>query len=138
MQPAKVREGDLAYVKQLLESDSKWIGYKSHGGESLLHYACESGNADLVRFLVKSGVPVNRLSDFGLTAAYEAIRHGHKESLEILVENGVDIFQRDSQYLQKVSAFIEVDRPLSPAAVIRETRLVPSLKAQFGTNRSLC
>ena len=37
---------------------------------------------------------------------------------------------------QAVSDYIEADRLLSPAAVIRETRIVPSQKAQIGTEQA--
>jgi len=71
-------------------------------GNTLLHYASEAGNIELVRlFVVQAHANASTKGSRGNTALHWAARMGHVEILRILVSEGkaqVDV-QNDAGYL---------------------------------------
>ena len=52
-------EGNLAYVKQCVESDAAYAQAVDSRGRTLLHYAAEGGHADIVKYLLENGALAN-------------------------------------------------------------------------------
>jgi ankyrin repeat protein len=53
------------------DSDSS-LDYKGHRGNSLLHYAAQNGNVDLMRYVIEMGSSVKDTNDLGETALHAA------------------------------------------------------------------
>lgn len=60
-------------------------------GDTPLHEAVESGNADLVRLLVEGGADVDATGSFGDTPLHVAVDGSYVEIVRILVEGGADV-----------------------------------------------
>ena len=58
---------------------------------SLLHPASESGNTNLVQFVLDSGVDIDSRDDIGRTPLMMASRKGHDSVIELLIVNGADV-----------------------------------------------
>ncbi len=50
-----VRKGDLGFIKTSVESDSRYTKAVDSSGRTLLHYAAESGDSDMVSYLLEQG-----------------------------------------------------------------------------------
>jgi ankyrin repeat protein len=77
-------KGNLEIVKLLLEE-----GPNSNDGYPL-HYACESGHAELAQHLIKNGADVNLGRDDNYPLLIAAAR-GHLEATKVLIDNGADV-----------------------------------------------
>jgi len=64
---------------------------KTDTGHTLLMIACEIGNIQIVKYLLKKGVNVYERSIHGWNALHYAARCGHLKILEILCKHGLDI-----------------------------------------------
>jgi len=71
-------------------------------GETELFRACESGNKDLVEYLVKHRVDINKENWNGETVLFRACESGNKDLVKFLVEYGADI---NKVYSNRKTAF---------------------------------
>lgn len=62
------RQGDLAYIKSCVESDPRYIDAFDGAGRTLLHYAAERGDKDIVAYLLEQGAYILAEDDDGYTA----------------------------------------------------------------------
>lgn len=82
-------EGDLEQVTALLDSDPVRFEFSSPVFGSWLHVAAAAGRADIVRYLLRQGMDVNRCGGtFGSSALNEAVLAGRIEMVELLLEHG--------------------------------------------------
>lgn len=63
-----------------------WFTY----GSSLLFFAVDVGNPEIVKMLIAAGAPVNATDNFGLNALAKAVMQKKKEIVNILLESGAD------------------------------------------------
>lgn len=68
---------------------------KNEKGESQLHRSCISGNLAQVRRFIDQGHPVNVRDNAGWTPLHEAANQGHKEIVELLLDNGAWINDKE-------------------------------------------
>ena len=60
------------------------------------------GQAEVVKYLLKSGAQVDAVSRRGRTPLHDASKRGHSEVVELLVEAGADIAAQDEDGLSAV------------------------------------
>ncbi|XP_046331690.2 serine/threonine-protein phosphatase 6 regulatory ankyrin repeat subunit A-like [Haliotis rufescens] len=84
--------GPLECVVRLVRAGSTVNCCDSEGYTPLL-CACQGGRADIVQYLVKEGAHINssRSYKFGETALHIAAKHGHAETVAILLDGRADI-----------------------------------------------
>ena len=63
----------------------------------ILAKACESGNLELVKYLVHLGADINNENNFGVTHIFNACESGNIILIKYLVEQGLDI-NKESNY----------------------------------------
>ena len=98
-----VREGDLRYVKELLNSDSELIDCVDSFGRDLLTYAVQYQQIHILRYLLnecKASVKVNLQANDGSTCLHRACypdegQHCNTEIVRILLENSADVTKQD-------------------------------------------
>ena len=84
------REGDLASVKKFQEAGVD-LDARTKYGATALSYACDRGQVELVRYLVKSGVNVNTKDDFyNFTPLGWSLFKEHLEITKILMGAGAE------------------------------------------------
>lgn len=66
-------------------------------GNSALHYACMSGQADLVQDMLRLKLPVNQPNNEGKTPLLTAIEKGHGHLIELLAKAGADVNKPDNK-----------------------------------------
>jgi ankyrin repeat protein len=65
---------------------------QAHGAEyRKIQSAASSGNVNVIRKLIASGVDVNEKSKFGVTALVNSAQQGHKEVVKLLIDNRADV-----------------------------------------------
>jgi hypothetical protein len=89
------QKGDLNTFKSMLAQDKTQLQKRYLWGQTLLHSAAESGNLDLVRYIVEQGVDVNAEADGGQRPIQCAVSYGHLEIVKYLVSRGADTQVKD-------------------------------------------
>uniref|UniRef100_A0A8C8SNQ2 Ankyrin repeat and SOCS box protein 11 n=1 Tax=Pelusios castaneus TaxID=367368 RepID=A0A8C8SNQ2_9SAUR len=87
--------GHVACAKVLLENGAR-VNAVTVDGITPLFNACCSGSAACVNMLLEFGAKP-QLENHLASPIHEAVNRGHRECMEILVANDVDIDQEDSQ-----------------------------------------
>lgn len=82
----RVREGDVQKVKELL--DIPTINELDENGMSLLHWAADRGQTEMVACLLDLGSDINLLDAAGQTALHYACCCGHEETVKLLLDKG--------------------------------------------------
>ena len=67
------------------------LNLKNHDGRTLLHIACETGNKEIVDFLLTQNVIINHVDNFGYTPLLIAIEKDHIAISEKIIERGGEI-----------------------------------------------
>jgi ankyrin repeat protein len=98
-----VREGDLRYVKELLNSEPELIDCVDSFGRDLLTYAVQYQQINILRYLLnehKSSTNINIQANDGSTCLHRACytddgQHCNIEIVRILLENNADVTKQD-------------------------------------------
>lgn len=86
--------GDLETVKRLIKENPELVNSRNSTGRFPLEMAAQTGQTDIVKFLLEKGADVN-LNRGGATALHMAAIYGGKtEVITLLLENGADINAR--------------------------------------------
>ncbi|XP_053863287.1 ankyrin repeat and SOCS box protein 11 isoform X3 [Malaclemys terrapin pileata] len=88
--------GHVACAKVLLENGAQ-VNAVTVDGITPVFNACCSGSAACVNMLLEFGA-TPQLENHLASPIHEAVKRGHRECMEILVANDVDIDQEDSQH----------------------------------------
>ena len=79
-----IRQGDLAKVKELANSNPEILTIPEAGGMTVLHVAAAEGKADIAQFLIESGCDASAPDDFGQTPIDIAKTGGQTDVLKVL------------------------------------------------------
>jgi ankyrin repeat protein len=86
--------GDLETVKKMIKENPDLVNSRNSTGRFPLEMAAQTGQTDIVKFLLENGADVN-LNRGGATALHMAAIYGGKtEVITLLLENGADINAR--------------------------------------------
>jgi len=88
---AAVFLGDVARVSSLLSRHSHLATTLDGRGDLPIHHAARNGDTEIVRLLIQYGADVNVKNPRGHTVLYCAGGHGHLDTLELLLHEGVNI-----------------------------------------------
>lgn len=82
-----LKNGDMDQVKELV--DGKGLDVNADiEGRFPLHYACDYGQLEVVKFLCSKGAKVDATDKHGITPILAAIWEGHTTCVKYLLENG--------------------------------------------------
>jgi len=99
-----IRAGDTTQALQLIESDESQLQAVTPFG-TWLHVASAFGNMELVKYLVKKGVDINKNSGIlGGAPINEAASKGHLDVVRYLLSYGALLDTSNSQYNPLFSA----------------------------------
>ncbi len=73
------------YIKPLIQAGAN-IHIADNSGNTVLHYALESGDAATARYLIKKGADYNRPNNQGKTAVHLAVEKGLDTVLELMTD----------------------------------------------------
>jgi ankyrin repeat protein len=92
----RARDGDLAGVRTLLESDQELNVDATRGdGMTALHWAAESGQLDMAHLLLKANANADATTRIGgYTPLHLASRAGHVDIVNRLLDTGVEVDAR--------------------------------------------
>jgi len=82
-------KGDLNSVKLAVESDARYAQAADDNGRTLLHYAAEGGQAEVVRYLLDNGARANVPDNDGVYPMEAAISGGASDEVKDLLREAV-------------------------------------------------
>jgi ankyrin repeat protein len=85
-----VHDGDVKALRSLINSGADLSSLHTDG-QSLLHLASWSNDADMVELLVESGLDVSAVDEKGRTPLHFAAAYGHLMTAQQLIEMGADL-----------------------------------------------
>jgi ankyrin repeat protein/Leucine-rich repeat (LRR) protein len=85
-----VRLDDRALIKNLLKTKTVHINARDETGQTALHIACDRGNLDLVKWLVKKKAVINICNSQGEPPLYRAAKVPYLDICEFLLQQGAD------------------------------------------------
>ena len=97
----------MDYKKKYLKYKLKYlIAKKLYGGMDIddislqeqFFQAAKNGNYEIIKSLMFEGVDVNAKDSDGWTALMYAAQQGHVEIVNLLLNNGAEIFHRNNKY----------------------------------------
>ena len=94
---ALILSADYPYIINLiLNNNIDNLDSADNKGKTALFHACEFGNLNSVRILIKSGSDINKRDIFGKTILMYAVESENLELIKYLIEDiGVDINEKD-------------------------------------------
>ena len=94
-----VKQGDLIRVQALVKQDGSIINIADTRQCTPLHYACDRGNLEMVRFFAEKGADLNVQDVDGDCPAAWALARNHKHVVRYLVNQGADVrLKNNNQY----------------------------------------
>jgi ankyrin repeat protein len=85
-----VKDGKTSDVTEILEQNPSLIATKDERGASLLHWAVDRGDLDLIDLLLRYGVDANSQNIEGITALHWAVHYGGPVVIRALLQQGAD------------------------------------------------
>ncbi len=87
-----VKTGDLAKIRQIVESDPKIVNVPNPAGETILFAAVGYGRPEIVGYVISRGAEVNRMNNFYMSPLHIACRRNPSvEIVKLLTDNGADV-----------------------------------------------
>lgn len=82
-----VKNGELDDLKAAFETQNIQVN-QDVNGRTLLHYAADYGQTEVVSYLISRGANVNANDKHGISALLAAIWEGHTDCVKILLKSG--------------------------------------------------
>ncbi|KAG4086376.1 acyl CoA binding protein-domain-containing protein [Neocallimastix lanati (nom. inval.)] len=84
-------EGNIEKVKELILKQPNLINKKDENGLSLLHWACDRGQMNMIQFLIDQGININEKDNEGETPLSYSLLCENYDISKYLISNGADI-----------------------------------------------
>ena len=84
------REGKLEEVKATIESFGLTLKEVNENRRTMLHAATETGQTEVMRYLIDSGININATDEDGNTALHLAVLNNQSEAVCLLLESKAD------------------------------------------------
>ncbi|KAH0537901.1 myotrophin homolog [Cotesia typhae] len=82
-----VKNGDIDQVREFVEKKNINVNEKIDG-RTLLHYAADYGQNEVLRYLLDKGADADATDKHGITSLLSAIWEGHTGCVKLLLEKG--------------------------------------------------
>ncbi|MEM1282893.1 MAG: ankyrin repeat domain-containing protein [Chlamydiota bacterium] len=82
---------------ELFAKCAKWAAPDNHG-DTPLHCAVRGNHPDVIKLLLKLGVPIDKSNNKGETPIMLAVKHGDCEAARILFKEGADLKKHDKRH----------------------------------------
>jgi len=90
-----LRKGDLPAVKALIEKSPELLDARDRNGDTLLHYAAQGGNAELIRYLIDKGAKLDLAGARKQTPLHIGAAYDRGEAVAALIERKAALDARD-------------------------------------------
>lgn len=90
-----INEGNLATLNDFIDGNLVTIQDRDENGQTLLMIACQAGNYEIVRELIRQGADVNAEDSDNWTPLINASKQGSEDIVRYLVSNGSSIEHRE-------------------------------------------
>lgn len=93
------KNGDLAKLKDLLESDASLLSAQDSDGSTALHCASWKNHRDTVAYLLEAGADVhahNTNDHWGTTPLHAAAHANNTAIVQLLIDAGADVNAKDA------------------------------------------
>ncbi|ETB57793.1 hypothetical protein YYC_04608 [Plasmodium yoelii 17X] len=90
---------NMSLIKKTIKAHPNLINEKNRDGLTPLHYACDRGFLDIVKFLIKAGANINEEDSFGDSVLHIAAYSGKMEIIKFLINAGVNIHKKNADGL---------------------------------------
>jgi ankyrin repeat protein len=100
------KSGNIDQMKTLLAKNAHSLNKVDENGMSLLMWACDRGNLDMVKFLTERGADVNLQDNDGQTCLHYAVSCEYQEIIQFLIEESkidLNLVDSDGQKAQDLT-----------------------------------
>ncbi|PKH51580.1 hypothetical protein CXF68_13190 [Tenacibaculum sp. Bg11-29] len=98
-----ILNGDITKIKQaLINGENVNITRVIDANQSMLHYATNDKNTELIKLLIEHKININIKDEYGTTALHKAAKKGFISIVKMLIENGALVDIKDNK---KVTPF---------------------------------
>ena len=85
-----VKSGKISILKYIIEKTNSNVNEVDGLGNTLLHYACQINNFDIVEFLINMGACVHIRNNQGETPLFQAVRYSTLNIVDFLIQEGAN------------------------------------------------
>lgn len=93
-----IENGRIDYVRDRISSDTSLINAVNESGGTLLHSACQQGQAEIAALLIDAGANPDLADNQGMTALRWAINSQHFETAMLLLDRGAETDDKHPAY----------------------------------------
>lgn len=125
--------GPFGFIRELKQRPSL------DSGRSLLHLAAQSGNRELVQYLLDLGFSVNDRDAYGMTPLHSAVGFRSNESMiRLLLSNGADVEARCESGQTPLFSAVSSYRSLENVSLLLEHGACPTVSDRDGRTPLHC
>jgi ankyrin repeat protein len=124
--------GDLARVRELLDSGTKDVDAPDRDGTPALHWVVRVGDGDLVARLLAAGAKVNGADRHGVTPLQVAIGEGNARVVRLLLDAGADASKLDAAGEPPLMLAARVGEPDVARSLLAHGAAVDGREQSFG------
>jgi len=122
--------GNWELVKYLVKSEKVNIGYKSSEGKTLIHYAFENRDIELMTYLLRRGANINQVFTNNINFLFMTVFSNDFEMFEFLIRNKINLDHYDIKGNSVIHLAVLYDRVNFIKYLIEKCRMNMNLPKQ--------